>query len=425
MPVPFIQITRHCYADAIGAAGPDRDALASDLERVNRRLDALRAALGDDPHYDCLAAATWDDLAALEPVAAAMRSFDHVILIGIGGSGLGAKALTAIARDGVTRLHILDNLHPGRVEALMEALDARRTGLLIVSKSGSTAEVLSQALLCLPALSAAVGRDQLGKHVLGIAVDGDSPLRRLSADWGFPMLDHPPSVAGRYSVLTLVGMLPALILGLDAQAIRDGAVSVLNESNAAAEGAALMAAFARSGRPIAVHLAYDQRLEVFTRWHAQLWAESLGKDGLGMTPVPALGPVDQHSQLQLYLDGPADKAFTMYVAESEGVGTRISADVIGGSDALSYLSGRTIGDIIAASARATAETLVAHRRPVRLMMLPRIDESVLGGLFMHFMLETILTADLLGVDPFDQPAVDEGKVRAREYLRTGRVALEP
>jgi glucose-6-phosphate isomerase len=143
-----------------------------------------------------------------------------------------------------------------------------------------------------------------------------------------------------------------------------------------------------------------------------------------MTPVIALGPVDQHSQLQLYLDGPADKVFTVLVPESKGTGLVVAADRVSEFDALAYLSGRSIGDIVAASARATVETLVAHKRPVRLLSVPVIDEAAMGALFMHFMLETILTAELLGVDPFDQPAVDEGKVRARDYLKTGRVSLE-
>jgi len=143
-----------------------------------------------------------------------------------------------------------------------------------------------------------------------------------------------------------------------------------------------------------------------------------------MTPVTALGPVDQHSQLQLYLDGPADKVFTVLLPSSQGTGLTVAPEQVAEIAALDYLGGRSTGDIVAASARATVETLVAHKRPVRVITLSAVDEAAMGGLFMHFMLETILTADLLGVNPFDQPAVDEGKVRAREYLRTGRVALE-
>lgn len=429
MPSPFTQIARHCYSDSIGAAGVDPAAIDADRARAVRRLSALKESLGRDARFDCLAAASWqDDLAPLEEIARRFADLDDVLLVGIGGSALGARTLGAVASGGSKRcrLHVLDNLQAGRLEALLGNLDARRTGVLLVSKSGSTAEVLSQALVILPHLAAWGGGHDLARRVVGIAVPGDNPLRQLAAVWGFVVLDHPVDVAGRYSVFTLVGMLPAIIMGLDPVAVRRGGVAALEDPlMPAAEGAALMAAFHRRNTRIAVNLAYDERLVLFTQWHAQLWAESLGKAGHGMTPVAALGPLDQHSQLQLYLDGPPDKVFTVYVSRSAGVGQPVARDQIDGIESLSYLAGRTIGDIVAASARATTETLVAHGRPVRLLLLPRIDGEMLGSLFMHFMLETVLTADLMGVDPFDQPAVDEGKVRARDYLRSGRVAIEP
>lgn len=425
MRPPFTHVTRDCYADSIGDGGLTPAALAKDLERATAKLTAVRAAIGESPSVDCLGAAYWqDDLVALRRIADDFRSrFDDVVLVGIGGSGLSARALAEITPSGPCRLHVMANLQPGRLERVLGAVDLERTGFLLISKSGSTVEVMAQALIVLPMLEAAVGRAAIVDRVHGIAIQGDNPLRTLAEAWGFPVSEHPPSVAGRYSVLTLVGLLPALILGLDVVAIRKGAASVLGMPDAA-EGAALMAGFYRAGRPISVMLAYDERLSWFTRWYAQLWAESLGKAGTGMTPVTALGPVDQHSQLQLYLDGPADKVFTVLVPESEGTGLVVAADQVSGIDELAYLGARSIGDIVAASARATVETLVAHKRPVRLLSVPVIDEAAMGGLFMHFMLETILTANLLGVDPFDQPAVDEGKERARAYLKTGRVALE-
>jgi glucose-6-phosphate isomerase len=425
MRLPFSHLTRDCYADSIGDAGVTPDGLAENLGRAAAKLAAIRAAIGADPSVDCVGAALWqDDLTALKRIADDFRGrFDDVVLVGIGGSGLSARALAAVTPVGACRLHVMANLQPGRLDAVLGAVDLNRTGFLFISKSGSTVEVMAQALIILPRLEAVVGRGAVADRVRGIAVQGDNPLRVLAERWGFPVSEHPPEVAGRYSVLTLVGMLPALILGLDVTAIRQGAASVLAASEVA-ETAALMAGFYRTGRSISVMLAYDERLSWFTRWYAQLWAESLGKAGTGMTPVTALGPVDQHSQLQLYLDGPADKIFTILVPHSEGTGLEIALDQVTGIDALDYLGGRSVGDIVAASARATVETLVARQRPVRLVVLPIIDEAAMGGLFMHFMLETILTADLLGVDPFDQPAVDAGKVRARDYLRTGRVALD-
>jgi glucose-6-phosphate isomerase len=427
MRPPFTHHAQHCYAASIGAAGQDPAALAAKWDEAKAALGAICGVLGKDARYDCIAAARWqDDLPELERLAADFRDrFDDVILIGIGGSALGAQALSAIADPAGCRLHVLANLQPGRLETLLGAVDPTRTGVILISKSGSTAEVMAQAAMVLSHLAATLGRAAVEGRVVGIAVPGDNPLRRLATAWGFTMLDHPVDVAGRYSVLTLVGMLPALILGLDVRAVRLGAAAVLDDpTSAVSEGAALMAAFGAQDRPISVLLPYDERLGWLSRWFAQLWAESLGKSGRGTTPVTALGPVDQHSQLQLYLDGPADKVFTVLVTDFAGQGMRVAADQVADIAALSYLADRTIGDIVTASARGTVETLVAHQRPVRVMLLPKLDEAAIGGLFMHFMLETILTAGLWGVDAFDQPAVDEGKVRARDYLRTGRVAFE-
>jgi glucose-6-phosphate isomerase len=229
-------------------------------------------------------------------------------------------------------------------------------------------------------------------------------------------------------VLTNVGLLPAAVLDLDIAAIRTGAATALApvlERRApsavpAAVGAALAVALAeRGGKSVSVMMAYADRLELFTRWYVQLWAESLGKDGKGTTPVAALGPVDQHSQLQLFIAGPRDKLVTVITTAAAGIGPRMSADLArlaGEPD----LAGRTIGDLVAAEGRATAETLAKNGCPVRTIHLERLDEASMGELLMHFMLETIIAARLLGVDPFDQPAVEEGKVLAKRYLATAQ-----
>jgi len=183
----------------------------------------------------------------------------------------------------------------------------------------------------------------------------------------------------------------------------------------AALGAALNIALGAQGKTIAVLMAYADRLERFSHWYVQLWAESLGKDGKGTTPLGALGPVDQHSQLQLFIAGPRDKLFTVITAPAPGTGPRFDAEqakIAGEGE----LAGKTIGDLVAAQGRATADTLARNGCPVRTMHLDRLDETSLGALLMHFMLETIIAAHLLGVDAFDQPAVEEGKVLAKQYL---------
>ncbi|MGB7258770.1 MAG: glucose-6-phosphate isomerase, partial [Pseudolabrys sp.] len=187
----------------------------------------------------------------------------------------------------------------------------------------------------------------------------------------------------------------------------------------AAVGAALAVTLAETkSKSISVMMAYADRLERFTHWYVQLWAESLGKNGRGTTPVAALGPVDQHSQVQLYIGGPRDKLFTIVDVASAGSGPRIDSELakLAGEPGL---GGKTIGDLVAAEARATAETLANNGCPVRTIHIAKLDETSLGELLMHFMLETIIAAHLLGLDAFDQPAVEEGKVLAKKYLSAG------
>jgi glucose-6-phosphate isomerase len=164
-----------------------------------------------------------------------------------------------------------------------------------------------------------------------------------------------------------------------------------------------------------VLLAYGDRFERMSRWWMQLWGESLGKGGKGTTPLASIGPVDQHSQLQLWLDGPRDKLFTVLSAETRGHGLRLDAELaaLAGEP---VFGGRTVGALVAAQARATADTIAKHALPLRTIVLKELSAHSLGALLMHFMLETILAGSLWGVDPYDQPAVEEGKVLAKRYL---------
>jgi glucose-6-phosphate isomerase len=152
------------------------------------------------------------------------------------------------------------------------------------------------------------------------------------------------------------------------------------------------------------------------QWYCQLWAESLGKMGQGTLPVRAVGTVDQHSQLQLYLDGPRDKLFTVIQTPAASTGRLVRSALAGSTDELAYLDGRSMGDLLDVMQRATAETLIANGCPTRVITLDRVDEAGVGALMMHFFAETVITAGMLGIDPFDQPAVERGKVLARQHL---------
>ena len=413
--------TSACFADTIGGAGLPRALFAPLAERAGAALAGIGAHI-DHPDYAPLAwARRSDDMPGLERHARHLGSLSDVIAIGIGGSSLGTRTLLAALPLPAERprIHCVEGLMPSAVDQLMATVNPATTGLLLISKSGSTVEVMVQALALIPRLIA--GGADLARNGIAIVAPGITPLHKLAAHHGMTVLEHPPTVGGRYSVLSITGVLPALIAGIDAQGLRRGAAVALDHaleqgaSSAPAEGAALSVGLQREMKVgTSVLMAYDDRLDIFGLWFRQLWAESLGKDGQGTTPVRALGPVDQHSQVQLYLGGPADKLFTIVTVESLGHGPRLAAKDIDPS--LAYIDGATVGDVLAYSARATAETLAKHGRPVRRMHLPRLDAEMLGALFMHYMLETILTARLLNVDPFDQPAVDEGKQLARDYL---------
>jgi glucose-6-phosphate isomerase len=354
-----------------------------------------------------------------------------VIVLGTGGSSLGGQTLVALKdqgfgpQNGRPKLWFMDNVDPSTFTELAARLPLARTGLIVISKSGTTAETLTQFLTLLPEFEARVGKDRLAEHVIAITEPSDNALGRLAARIGCPILDHDPKVGGRFSVLSLVGLLPAMIAGLDVGAVREGAASVLDPVLQASDahdlppavGAALSVGLARErGIGTTVLMPYCDRLGYFGFWYRQLWAESLGKGGNGTTPVRAMGTVDQHSQLQLYLGGPADKMFTVLILDTAGKGAPIAPSSLGGDKSMAYLENRSLGDLLLAEADATAATLAKNGRPTRIMRITTLDEKVMGALMMHYMLETMFAAQLLGVDAFDQPAVEEGKILTRQYL---------
>jgi glucose-6-phosphate isomerase len=430
--LPYSQDIASCFADRIGKGGLDRPTFDDYVARTGKALNRLRAAATDNSLPILTLPKREDEMRVMRDAAQRYRGLEHVIVLGTGGSSLGGRTVTALADGGLGSagrlpgrplLWFIENVDPWGFEKTVESVDAKSAGLVIISKSGGTAETLSQAIALLPRLEKAVGRDTLQQRCTVITEPTDNPLRRLAQRYGLPLIDHDPNVGGRYSVLSPTAMLPTLIAGLDAAKVRAGAQEALDASldseprgSPAAIGAALNIALAETrGATQTVVMPYIDRLAPFGLWFRQLWAESLGKDGKGTTPIRAQGAVDQHSQLQLYLNGPADKLYTVIMGEARGVGPRYAREQLG-DKALDWLAGRTLGDLLDVSQRATAETLARNGRPVRVIHVPSLDERSLGALMMHYMLETIIAADLLGIDPFDQPAVEEGKKLARQYL---------
>ena len=429
--MPYTHDISGCLATAIGEHGLGAADFAQQLAACAAPLAALAQWQQDGSLPLLNLPGRRDDLVEMQEIADDMRSWaEHVVILGTGGSSLGGQTLYVLADygfgpgAGTPRLIFMDNVDPDGFAALAEAVDMSRLGVLVISKSGGTAETLTQFLTLLPLLLAAGGEAALKRQVVAITEPGDRPLRRLAEKWGMRVVDHDPAVGGRFSVLSVTGMLPAMIAGLDPVAVRAGAGEVLDRCMAAGDagevpaavGAAVSIGLAQHrGAGTTVLLPYLDRLGDFGLWYRQLWAESLGKDGKGTTPIRAMGTVDQHSQLQLYLDGPRDKMFTVLTGAVAGSGGVVAREYAQACEA-GYLGGHSMGDLLDAEQRATADTLLRNQRPTRLIGIEALDERRLGALMMHFMLETIIAAGLLGVDAFDQPAVEEGKVLAREYL---------
>ncbi len=427
----FEHLTDSCLADHIGEGGLSDETLTRMLMAAAPAHDRLCQLVESGGLPALSAVRDSDDLAPWRALAEDWRGrLDHVIVLGTGGSSLGGQVLYALSDRGFgpalggPRLHFLDNVDPDTMASLLGALDLTRCGLVMISKSGGTAETLAQIAVLLPAFEAALGAAALRDHVVAVSEPNDGPLSQIARRAGLTCFDHDPRIGGRFSVFSVVGALPALLAGLDFAALRRGGEKVLGATLTATKVEAVQPAI---GAAIAVGLlqdrqvtqsvamTYEDRLAKLGLWYRQLWAESLGKDGTGTTPLRALGTADHHSQLQLYLAGPRDKMFTLIMPACAGQGATMDAGLTRAVGA-DVLAGRPLGDLLDASARATADTLARNGRPVRRLVLERVDETVLGALMMHFMLETILAADLLGVNAFDQPAVEEAKVMTRQYL---------
>lgn len=436
----FTQSIEGCLEEKIGSAGLPRGTLDAYLLRLEPRLKSLREEHAQAT-LPLLRVPEWrDDIAdARKTLQRLTQGARTLIFFGTGGSSLGGQTLAQLGGFGIPgddkhgsetrpRVRFYDNLDARTLGLALAGLDLKSTRFVVISKSGGTPETLVQTIAALDAVRAAGLETEIPNLFIAVtepeAQGKTNGLRALCRHFGIPTLDHHPQIGGRFSVLTNVGLLPALAKSLDVEALRKGAgtvIAALLDKKPAAEfapalGAAVAAGLAKEcGIRVSVMLPYSDRLARFAAWYAQLWGESLGKKGEGTTPVAALGPVDQHSQLQLYLDGAPQHFVTVIRENCAGRGPLMVSDLakLAGAD---YLAGHAAGDLVAAQQRAIPEALTEAGRPVRTIDIKTLDEEALGALLMHFMLETILAAHLLGIDPFDQPAVESGKVLTRRYL---------
>jgi len=411
----------------IGLAGLPEDQLIELTSSLGNELSDLQIARENGENEILALADKTDDLEEIVEIAARICvSAETVVILGTGGSSLGGQTLVRLAdhgfgpRPGRPRVIFFDNVDPVTFAAFFSSADPSNIHFIAISKSGSTAETVLQTQTCISWLKA---YSRIApKDVFTIITETKPSLLSKIADvHGIPRISHSAAIGGRYSALSTVGLLPAAIAGLEVASIRKAAAASMDASlksipreSPAALGAAVNVGLSQvKNIKTSVLMPYVDALQPFTFWYRQLWAESLGKDANGTLPVNALGTVDQHSQLQLYLGGPNDKFFSLVFAEKNN-STEIPS--LSNEIDLGYLDRKSFGDLLGASQRATAETLIRHGRPTRIFHIQQPNEEAVGALMAHYMLETMLTARLLGVNPFDQPAVEESKALARNYL---------
>jgi glucose-6-phosphate isomerase len=431
------------YSNMIGSAvgGIDEtewDGARASFARAHAGFKALRES-GDVGFADIVSDVALRDQATAFAGDARGR-YSDVVILGIGGSALGPIALrTALrpygwnllddaARGGYPRLHVLDNVDPETIAALLARLDLAKSLFIVTSKSGGTAETMSQFLIVHDRVVKA--HLKTPEHFVFVTDPKQGALRPLAESLSVRALDIPPSVGGRFSVLTPVGTLPAALIGIDIAALLEGARDMaarcdgvsLGENPAGVFATLQWLADTKHGKSITVLMPYSDPLRDFAAWFVQLWAESLGKhkpDGssVGQTPIPALGATDQHSQVQLFMEGPKDKVVSFIAVEERGTDLTIPHGFSEVKE-LGYLGGNTLGELIDIEQRATAGALAKRGRPNLTIHLDRVDAWHVGGLMMFFEIATAYAGQLYGVDAFNQPGVELGKQFA--YAQLGR-----
>lgn len=400
-----------------------------DVKSVEEKVtSAVRNFVENTPDFAKLDRSWIDSVKSLEDW---IINFDTVVVLGIGGSGLGNLALhyslrplnwnemTREERNGYARVFVVDNVDPDLMSSVLDRIDPKTTLFNVISKSGSTAEVMATYSIARGILEA-YGLDPR-EHML-ITTDPEKGfLRKLVKEEGFRSLEVPPGVGGRFSVLTPVGLLSAMAEGIDIDELHEGAKDAFEKSmkeNILENPAAMIALthylYLNKGKSISVMMAYSNRMIYLMDWYRQLWAESLGKRYnlkgeevfTGQTPVKALGATDQHSQIQLYNEGPNDKVITFLRVEN--FDREIVIPETGRAE-LSYLARKNLSELLLAEQTGTEEALRENNRPNMRVTFDRLTPYNVGQFFAYYEAATAFMGYLLEINPFDQPGVELGK----------------
>ena len=374
------------------------------------------------------------------------KKFDNFVVLGIGGSALGPisvfQALCHLRHNELPKskrkfpkLYVEDNVDPERMAALLDVIDIKKTCFNVITKSGATSETMSQYLIIMDILKKALGKDA-ASHMIATTSEKKGNLIKIAKEEGLKTFYIPDGVGGRFSELCPVGLLPAAVVGIDIKALLAGAAHMdkICKNKNLTENPALVSALLeymsiKKGKNISVMMPYADSLKYIADWYCQLWGESLGKavdlDGnkvfVGQTPVKALGVTDQHSQVQLYREGPFDKVITIIGVEK----FRTEVEISHGCDSIpdvSFLSGHTMNELINAERKATEYALTTANRLNYTILLPEVNAFTLGELLFMFELETAYCGAMLNIDTFNQPGVEGGKNAT--YALFGRKGYE-
>ena len=438
------------YTRALSTAvGPEHGVTPQELEGLAKpSREALRAVQGrraKDLRWLDLPYQAQGHEQILDFAARAAGRFQNVVVLGIGGSALGTIAVQAALNSpyhnllrpaGLPRLFVLDNVDPDLIGEFLEQFEPSECLFNVISKSGGTAETMAQLLIFRQRLVERLGQAGHAEHVV-VTTGAEGVLRQIAEREGYASFAVPEGVGGRYSVLSPVGLLPLALAGIDVVGLVKGAAFMdeICRSEDAEENPALVYAAlqwvmqSRKHKPIAVTFAYSQRLVQLADWYAQLLAESLGKRvsrrgevvHAGPTPVRALGVTDQHSQVQLYAEGPFDKWFTFLAVEKPDYSVEIPR-AFEDLEGAGYLGGRTLEEFFQAEYQGTRIALTEARRPNVTLSFPAIEPHTIGQYLQLMEVSVALMGEHYGVDAFDQPGVEAGKIAA--YALMGRRGYE-
>jgi len=396
------------------------DYLAPTLEKIHERGQGFYTVIDDE--------AVVDEIQAYASSVAG--KYDDIVVCGVGGSALGPICLrdsfASSFKASTPKLHVLENIDPDFMAEAASVLNLDRTLFLIISKSGGTPETIAQYMFFRD-LTDKAGLEASSHFVFVTDPSEDvSLLRRIGSQEGMMMFDIPPSVGGRFSVQTAVGYLPAALIGIDIKALNDGLKAMRDsflstnvDQNMPFQLACVQTGAYLKEKPMNIIMPYHTKLRQFGAWCVQLIAESTGKfknDGssVGITPVPSLGVTDQHSQVQLFAEGPNDKL--VIFIKVEHFNNEVPIPVIIDDKKTNFLEGCSFKDLLHAEGQATAQALTENDRPNITIMIPELSPYYLGQLFMLFEGATAFWGEFFEIDAFNQPGVERGKVLTREIL---------